>query len=678
MNRKAYASIFASLFLTISFLTGCSSSTPPTVAIAASAGTPQSAQINQPYSSPLSATVTSNGTAVGAGVSVVFTAPASGASGTFSGGSNTETDMTNGSGVATSSTFTANSTAGAVAVSATTASASTPAAYTLTNTSVPTFAFYGSGIEVGPNFYTFAGSVGIDVLGNVTGGELDFNDGAGNTSPGEPTTPDTITATPLALVTTGFAGQYTLALTTSNTNLGVAGVITLGVQFVNSNHALITQFDGTATSSGSLDLQTIAPISASAGFAVTLNGVDPNYAPLTMGGVFKTDTTGTTITSGVFDDNDDGVVTTGTVFPAGVTISAPDPNGRGTITNTGPGLPTTIAYYIVGPEVLRLIGVDVAAEGGVTDAVIGSAFGQGTATFTNGAASTALASSVFGVLDTPWNGLYGALGSFVVPPTPTGNFLGIADNDEAGDVFSGVIIGGSYTISNSVNGTAYNGYSNLQITTANLGDVTNLGLYLTDPTLNLEDPNNSSGQAAATAAGALVVDLDPGLTGSGVLIPQTNTAPGDFTGSASSYAFGGQAFGNFGEIDFAGVGGFTAGAFSGTGLLSDPFFGFGANAANAGVTFTGAPLADTTPAESTTGRYTMFTFNTTPNPLVVTEVAGAPVDFDVVIYQASGTQAFMLNEDEGSVFLGPIEQQGATVNPLVKKRAAKAAKTKRK
>ena len=184
--------------------------------------------------------------------------------------------------------------------------------------------------------------------------------------------------------------------------------------------------------------------------------------------------------------------------------------------------------------------------------------------------------------------------------------------------------------------------------------------------------------AAATAAGALVVDLDSGLTGSGVLIPQTSTAPGDFTGSASNYAFGGQAFGNFGEIDFAGVGGFTAGAFSGTGLLSDPFFGFGPNAANAGVTFTGAPLADTTPAESTTGRYTMFTFNTTPNPLVVTVVPGAPVDFDVVIYQASGTQAFMLNEGVDSVFLGPIEQQGATVNPLVKKRAAKAAKTKRK
>ena len=50
------------------------------------------------------------------GVTVTFTPPASGASGTFAGGVNTA--VTNGSGLATSAVFTANTTAGAYNVAA--------------------------------------------------------------------------------------------------------------------------------------------------------------------------------------------------------------------------------------------------------------------------------------------------------------------------------------------------------------------------------------------------------------------------------------------------------------------------------------------------------------------------------------------------------------------------------
>jgi hypothetical protein len=53
-----------------------------------------------------------------------------------------------------------------------------------------------------------------------------------------------------------------------------------------------------------------------------------------------------------------------------------------------------------------------------------------------------------------------------------------------------------------------------------------------------------------------------------------------------------------------------------------------------------------------------MTENETENPLILT-VAQDPVDFDVVIYQASGTQLFWLNEDDYSIFLGPIQQQGS-------------------
>ena len=74
------------------------------------------------------ATVTTGGSPT-SGVAVTFTAPGTGASGTFTGGTKTETDTTNASGVATSTTFTANTTAGAYAVTASATGASTPASF---------------------------------------------------------------------------------------------------------------------------------------------------------------------------------------------------------------------------------------------------------------------------------------------------------------------------------------------------------------------------------------------------------------------------------------------------------------------------------------------------------------------------------------------------------------------
>ena len=70
------------------------------------------------------------------GAFVVFTAPSTGASGTFASNStNTETDTTNASGVATSSMFTANGTLGADTVTASVAGVTATTNFSLTNTS---------------------------------------------------------------------------------------------------------------------------------------------------------------------------------------------------------------------------------------------------------------------------------------------------------------------------------------------------------------------------------------------------------------------------------------------------------------------------------------------------------------------------------------------------------------
>ena len=156
---------------------------------------------------------------------------------------------------------------------------------------------------------------------NLNAGEQDYNDGVVVSAN------DTITAAGTALTVDPATGLGTLTLTTTDTLVGVAGVETLGVQFVNANHALIVQFDGSATSSGSLDLQTGATTAPSGGYAFALSGVDTGYNPEVSGGVFTI--TGTTL-SGDFDINDNGTVGAGNALNG--TLSAPDSYGRGTIT----------------------------------------------------------------------------------------------------------------------------------------------------------------------------------------------------------------------------------------------------------------------------------------------------------------------------------------------------------
>ncbi len=102
--------------------------------ITATSGTPQSAPVNTAFASLLTATVKDSGGNLLSGITVTFTAPASGASGTFSGGLSSVTAVTNASGVASSATFTANGTAGGYTVTATVSGVATAADFSLTNT----------------------------------------------------------------------------------------------------------------------------------------------------------------------------------------------------------------------------------------------------------------------------------------------------------------------------------------------------------------------------------------------------------------------------------------------------------------------------------------------------------------------------------------------------------------
>jgi len=108
---------------------------PPTQLVA-HAGTPQSAQVTTTFGTLLAAVAEDQYNNPVPGVLVTFTAPASGATGTFANTTNTTQATTNASGIATATAFTANTKSGGYTVSATAPGLSS-AAFALTNNAGP-------------------------------------------------------------------------------------------------------------------------------------------------------------------------------------------------------------------------------------------------------------------------------------------------------------------------------------------------------------------------------------------------------------------------------------------------------------------------------------------------------------------------------------------------------------
>ncbi|MGB8542575.1 MAG: hypothetical protein WCD49_13160 [Candidatus Acidiferrales bacterium] len=626
MNRKTFWMIVLVL-LSVTYVSGCGSSSHVTVTIS----TPPPAVLAPNGTAQIIATVT--GTSEG----VNWSCTPVGSCGSFNPPSTPSL---------TATTYTAPSTVGPVVITATSekkasVTASVNVTIQVNNGLTGNFAFYASGLEGGTGSpatltgtYSVAGAVTILADGTLTG-EQDYNDGDGLTSPAA-----MITSGNLSIDANGFG---TMTLVTSDTSLGVGGTETFTVNFVNNSHALIIESDGRNTSSGSMDLQTL-PSTLTGNFAFAVSGIGPLGEGTFSGGVLTI--TGTTV-AGTYDVNDEiNGPTTGNTF-TGATLGAPDTFGRGLFTDTPFGV--TVAYYIVGPEAIRIIDVDT------TDTAVGSAFGQGTGTFTN----ASLPTSVFidqGTYGSFMN--YDAVGQIAPNGLTSGAFTGIADVNEVPPTFvDAAAIAGTYTI-------GANGYGSLTITGGTLLDVTQLGVYMVDPTINVNDPNNTSG-----GGGALLLDLSANVEGTGVLVPQTSTSNSDFTGN---YVLGFQdilpfmpaaPILNTGEVDFVGNAAVTT-SLTGSGTLSDPFGDLGLNP-SATVSFA-APITPD-PVNTGIGRYTI-------SPFSVSNGAATPVTipYSANVYQASGGQLFWIEDGEdglSSVFGGQLQQQGTIGVAAAKKRA---------
>ena len=185
------------------------------------ATTPQSAQVGHAFTVPLKAVVKDAFGNLVSGVGVTFTAPGSGASGTFAGGVTTATTDTNG--VATAPVFTANGTAGGynVTTNLTTGPLGTPASFALTNTAGPPgliVAVAGSGQSavIGTAFGTNLQAKVTDASNNPLSGVIVTFTAPSSGASGMFTGTGTTTAT----ATTNASGIATAPVFTANSVAG--------------------------------------------------------------------------------------------------------------------------------------------------------------------------------------------------------------------------------------------------------------------------------------------------------------------------------------------------------------------------------------------------------------------------------------------------------------------------
>jgi len=505
--------------------------------------------------------------------------------------------------------YTAPATSGTVTITAT-ATANTAVKANATVTIVPvgsnsmlsgTYVFSVQGVDSNGN-YTATGTIVADGNGNITSGEQDYADVSLLAGP------DAVTGT----YSIGPDGIGSITLNVNDTSLPQNGVETFSIAVTSASHALIIQFDGTAASSGSLDLQAASALNAAAingAFAFTVQGIDTaSQVPASFGGVLLMSASSGTIAGGVYYENEGGSTSTSSFTG---TMTAPDSFGRGTMGLTN-GL--GFSYYAVQGEVLRLVGLTAPSL-----MIAGSMYGQGSAG-TNGTFSSAALTGNYVFFEAGGTTAGGMAMAGQFSANGAGNFTaGFADTNDAGTVTTASIAAQSaYSISGNGSGT-------LTLPTAvdSVGNISSLVIFAVDPSLNLLDPTNSSG-----GGGALVMDYDSTAVATGFIVPQSS---GVFAGN---YAVNLQFVSSSGEDDWVGQSVAASGALTGTVDINDN------GATSAGVALTGTFTADASHAGRWTGG---FTVNSTT--------------YSITYYQVSPSMFVILDVDSADIGIGIMEAE---------------------
>lgn len=468
---------------------------------------------------------------------------------------------------------------------------------------------------------TFVGSVNLDGNGGVLGGVEDVVSTV-RFDLADPVLPTSAGTLPNASnYTVDANGHGTLRMETQNGE-------TLDLSFVltSSSHGQIIEVAG-YPGSGTIDLQQ-APFTTSqitGAYSFTMDGIDsavPPTSKLAFGGAFTADGT-SVLSNATVDINANGVNSNITISVGSFT--APDVNGRGSISLVGPGVALHFLYYVVTPKALRLFEQDNVYLMG------GSAYLQGTGT------TTFAGSYVYRHAGWSGTGLAArtvAAGQFAAPAgTIT---TGISDANS----------GGTPTV--ATKGTAVSGSFTGTLTDA-AGASSTFALFPVDSTVNILDPNNTSG-----GGGVLLVHTDANIVGTGVIIPQ-GTPTAAFTGGYALNLTNSIAVATPNELDLVGVMTGDGSANFVNGLADYAQNGSIDPTAMAGATLTGTFLKDSTNAGHFTGTCTVTP--PTVSGSYFFNLGGATPMFSVSIYQSSGSQAFVIETDTQGNSEGILELQ---------------------
>jgi hypothetical protein len=478
-----------------------------------------------------------------------------------------------------------------------------------------TYTFVAEGLNTNYDPSNVVGSIVLDGNGNITGGEQDRSDSDAGVFGA-----DTIANG--GTITMGSDGRGTITLTANSW-----GSETFSISWVNNNHLLITEFDGNATSAGSMDLQTAVTSFPDGSYAFSLGESPDTY--FSFGGVITTQ--GTNVTGGDADDNYDGNSPDFDFDPGlAAAITQPDAAGRGVILLYDYYYDANLefAYYVVGPEAFRLVEIDE------IDYLAGSMFGQGTAAGTYSAASLngSFVFSQNGWTNPAW---FAVAGQFTADGTGTFTAGQMDVNDGSDAPYLAADISGSGY------GFATDGYGSIALSPTNGSYLANFGIYLVDPAINIADPNSPLG-----GGGALLTDLDDTTTsagdgsgpGIGFAAPQSTTATAAFSGN---YAFSQDGYGDvvsgdnydlIGQVNSDGSSNLT-----GTVDLND----LGT------AQYSGLPLTATFAADgSHPGRYT-----------APVSVNGSTTADDLTLYQASGNLVLHVDvTNANNIAIGAFEK----------------------
>jgi hypothetical protein len=309
-----------------------------------------------------------------------------------------------------------------------------PAAPVLAN---GTYVYHLAGQD-GNGAYFVAGAFTVS-NGAISGGEQDFTDGGGIAT-------DTLVASGSSLSQVG--GNIQVVLNTGDSSIGVNGVETLRGTVAYTGRVLISEYDGFAAGSGSIDIQT-GTAAPAGGYAFYVSGQDGSALAnaIGIGGILNVGGTALNLSGSVFDLNDGGsTVLQNQTFASG-TVTLPDAFGRVAFTlvpSSSSSVPSFILTgYIVGTNQIQLI---ESQPDNLNATSGGMALGQGvnTGTFTSTGPYVSGTYYVFGASGEDANGVLQLAGTFAL--NATGSVGGTLALNDIVSSFSSPISTGTYSV----------------------------------------------------------------------------------------------------------------------------------------------------------------------------------------------------------------------------------------